>query len=284
LMNSAKTTKNEPSPKLPNETVRTVVSLWLVFHLFGIALALATDTGMGRSQLLERMKRAPFLSQYLYALWLDVGYSYPLTAGEQDGDYSIETELVYTDGHHGDRASLALPDAHGQRLERYQALARRAAPGPDMETPDSTLPSYIGGAMLRKLQDEGVKEVLFYVRRHAPLSMSDAAAADPAQRNPLAPRTFTDLAVASVTLDSLGNPQVQFRPQSARDVAPVTNPRGAPGSRRPAQQPSNPPAADAERSGGVSPNGPANADKSLPELPPMLRSGAPQRSEIERSK
>jgi hypothetical protein len=83
---------------MPGEVVRGLVSLWILFHLFGVVLALATDTGMGRSELLARTKRAPLLYQYLYGLWLDTAHSYPLTNGQYDGNYSIETEYVYADG------------------------------------------------------------------------------------------------------------------------------------------------------------------------------------------
>jgi hypothetical protein len=69
-----------------------------------------------------------------------------------------------------------------------------------------------------------VKEIVFHVRRHAALSMTDAAATVSSQRDPFNPRTYTDVFTASVTLDSRDQPQVQMR-QAARDVAPVTGPR-----------------------------------------------------------
>jgi hypothetical protein len=212
------------TPKMPGEVVRGLVSLWLIIHLLAISLALATDTGMGRSELLARVKRAPILYQYLYALWLDTDHSYRLTNGAFDGNYSIETELVYTDGHHSEPTELQPADAHGERLERYQALANRAAVGAENESPDTTLPNYLGGAILKRLKEDGVNEVIFRVRRRAPLSMTDAVSSDPGQRNPTAPRTLTNLFEASVTLNSSGEPQVQVKSQSARDVAPVTNP------------------------------------------------------------
>jgi hypothetical protein len=257
-MSTGKASKTEPSAKMPNDTVRAIVSLWLLFHLLGLALAFATDTAMGRSQLLERAKRAPIISQYLYALWLDLSYSYSLTAGEFDGDYSIEVEPVYADGHHGDRIPLVPADTQGERRERYQMLARRAAPPTDSENRDPTFPSYVGGAVLKQMQDDGVKELLFYVRRHGALNMSDAASTDPAQRDANAARTYADLLTASVTLDSLGVPQVSF-PQAARDVAPPTVPGRRPTSPGNRPPPSQPPA-----------DAPTSADK-MPELPKALR-------------
>src|SRR5262245_51273039 len=127
--------RTPPPGKMPGETVRTLVSLWLLFHFFGIALALATDTGMGRSALLGRIKRTPILDQYLYALWLDVGYSYRFTSGDFDGDPFIEANLIYADDH-TEQWSLLPEGANRERREHYQAVARRASPGTDTETPD----------------------------------------------------------------------------------------------------------------------------------------------------
>src|SRR5262249_27209025 len=111
----------------------------------------------------------------------------------------------------------------GERLERYRALARRAAARVEADEPDTTVSSSIGGAILKRWKGEGAKEVMFYARRHAPLSMIDAAASDPGQSNPFNPRTYSDLATISVSLNSLNEPQVQVK-KSALDVAPVSTP------------------------------------------------------------
>ncbi len=226
---------SQPVAPMPSETVRGLVSLWLLFHLFGIVLALATDTGMGRSELLTRVKRAPILSQYLYALWLDVGHTYSLTNGQLDGDYSIEADLIYSDGHK-DSQQLQPTDARGERLERYHALAMRSAAGTEFETPDTTVPYHVGGELLRQLKEAGVTEIVFQIRRHAPLSMADANGSDPEQRNPENPRTYSDLAAISVTLNSSDQPQVQVKSRSATDVAPVTNPSQPQLDQRPGKQ------------------------------------------------
>jgi hypothetical protein len=230
------------TPQMPGEVVRGLVSLWLLIHFFGIGLALMAGTQMGRSELLARVKRAPILNQYLYALWLDTAHAYGLTSGQTDGNYSIETELVYADGHHSESTNLQPPEAHGERLERYQMLARNAAPPIDADGPDTSLVNQLGAAILRSMKEDGVKEVIFRVLRHAPLSMADAAANDAGQRNPGAPRTISTMYTASVTLDSNGDPQVQVKSQSARDVAPVTNPATPPANRQPGSRTPMPPA------------------------------------------
>ena len=211
---------------MPGETVRGLVSLWILFHLLGVTLALATNTEMGRSQLLERIKRAPFLDQYTYALWLNVNYGNRLIGGEQDGDPSVETDLVYADGRR-ETKQLQPENACGERLEHFQALARRVTPPADIEAADSTPFAYLGGAILKQLKDEGVREVVFRVRRHAALSMTDAAATVSSQRDPFNPRTYSNLLTVSVTLNSRDEPQVQVQAQAARDVAPVTGPRSS---------------------------------------------------------
>jgi hypothetical protein len=216
---------------MPGETVRALVSLWILFHFLGVVLALGTDNSLisTRSELLGRMKRAPFLNQYIYALWLDVGHDYrfvteqPNSERQMVGDYLVDADLVYSDGHTVNMP-LIPEDAHGERRERYLALSRITANGVESESPDTSIENAVGGSLLNQLKEDGVKEVLFHVRHHIPLSMADAAASDPGQRNPNNARTKLPVLTVSVTLNSNNEPQVQVKAQSARDVAPVTNP------------------------------------------------------------
>ena len=220
----AKTDASPPPVKMPNETVRALVTLWLLFHFLGMALALATDTIMGQSQLLARIKQAPLLNQYIYQMWLDLSYGFSLTNGEQNSDYAIEVEKVYSDGHR-EPYSIQPEGARGERLEHYQQMAQVAALFPDLETPNLGVAKYLGGALLKQGQDQGVTEIIYRVRRHAPLSMQDAAASDPGQRNPKSKRTYTNLFTASVKLNSTGQPEAIRIDQAVRDVAPVTGPK-----------------------------------------------------------
>ena len=95
--------------RMPGEVARGLISRWIIVHLFGIGLAiftqneLANEPGatdeLSRSQLLHRVKQAPLLDQYLFALWLDVPYGYPLaTGGLLDADHTIELVLTDADG------------------------------------------------------------------------------------------------------------------------------------------------------------------------------------------
>src|SRR5262245_32810884 len=91
---SSENTAAPSDAKMPNETVRAIVSLWLLFHLFGIGLALTTNPNAlalpsspivdspFNSKLLVAIRSTPVLAQYMYALWLDVPHDYWLTYGD----------------------------------------------------------------------------------------------------------------------------------------------------------------------------------------------------------
>ncbi len=83
-----------------------------------------------------------------------MNYGNRLTGGEQDGDPFVEADLVYADGH---RETKTFPPegAHGERLERYQSLARRLTPPQDIEAADSTMFAYLGGAMSETIEGRG---------------------------------------------------------------------------------------------------------------------------------
>jgi hypothetical protein len=227
-----------PTGKLPNETVRALVSLWLLFHLFGVTLALTTNPNAlalpsspivdspFNSKLLAAIKSAPLLSQYMYALWLDIPHDYLLTYGDYtDADHIIQLDLVFPDGH---KQQWQIPpqDRTGEQRERYNILAKRLAVQFYSDAPDKSLLASIGQDLL---QQSGASEVQVQIRRHTPLNIDDAAASDPGQHDPNNPRTFATIYTGSVTLNSLGKGEVHDLGQAARDVAPVTGPR--PGGR-----------------------------------------------------
>ncbi len=219
---------------MPNETVRALVTLWLLFHLFGITLALTTNPNAlalpsspivdspFNSKLVSAIRSTPILSQYMYALWLDLPHDYWLTYGDfTDADHEVDLTLVYPDGHKEER-QIPPTDRWGEQRERYVALARRLADQFYSDAPDNSLLASIGQDLL---QQTGAKEIEVQVRRHSPLNIDDAAAGDPGQHDPQNPRTFTTIYNGSVTVNSLGNGEVHDLGQAARDVAPVTGPR-----------------------------------------------------------
>jgi hypothetical protein len=220
-----------PHGKMPGETVRALISLWLLFHLLGVALALSNNPTYERqSRLISAIKSTPGVDQYLHGLWLDVPYSYRFTWGQlQDADHAIEIDVIDADGNKLETRQLPPAGAHGEQAERLEALARQVSMPLYNEGNPSIFAEKIGGAILA---ETGAKEVKFRIRRHSPLSMDDVKGSDPAQRDPENARTKTDIYEASVTLNSLGEPQVQQK-LSALDAAPVTRPSAKPNNSSP---------------------------------------------------
>jgi hypothetical protein len=240
-----------PAGKMPGETVRALVTLWLLFHLFGVALALTinqnvsvlpsspTISELPTSKLIAAVKSTPILSQYMYALWLDSPHNYWLTYGDlADADHSVEMDLIFPDGHK-EQSQFPPADSWGEQRERYKMLARRLAMPVYMESTDNFLLAKIGESLL---QQTGAKEVDVQIRRHSPLAIDDAAASDPGQHDPNNPRTFATIYTGNVTLNSLGQGEVHTQGELPRDVAPVTGHRsGARNKNQPANNPPSPP-------------------------------------------
>jgi hypothetical protein len=221
---------------MPSETVRALVSLWLLFHLFGVVLALTTNPNAlalpsspivdspFNSKLQAAIKSTPILSQYMYALWLDIPHDYWLTYGDfTDADHVVELNLIFPDGHKEQR-QFPPQDSSGEQRERYSALARRLAAQFYSDAPDNSLLASIGQDLL---QQTGASEMQVQIRRHSPLNIDDAAASEPGQHDPNNPRTYTTIFNGSVTVNSLGKGEVHDLGQAARDVAPVTGPRSS---------------------------------------------------------
>jgi hypothetical protein len=233
---------------MPSETVRAVVTLWLLFHLFGVALALTTNPNAlalpsspivdspFSSKLLGAVKSTPLLSQYMYALWLDTPHNYWLSYGDYtDADHIVDLTLVFPDGH-TEQQQFPPADSHGEQRERYNMLARRLAAQFYSDAPDNSLLASIGQDLLLQ---SGAKEVRVQIRRHTPLNIDDAAASDPGQHDPYNKRTYATIFTGSITLNSLGQGEVHDLGQAARDVAPVTGPRPSGRAKSPMPPPDN---------------------------------------------
>ena len=204
---------------MPGETVRALVSLWLIFHFFCIALALAFNPNYDppTSQLTAKLRTT--FSAYLYPLWLRSPPNYAWTNGEAlDADQVLIAEWTDSSGSH----AVQFPGeaAHGEERERGAALARWSALPIYSESGDRDLLAKIGEGILKQ---SDAQEVKFRIRRHNPLTMQDAAADDPGQRDPNNSRMYAEIDAGKVTLNSNGDGEVTI-PQQALDVAPVTNP------------------------------------------------------------
>ena len=116
---------NDRESEVPSSGVRTVVSLWLVIHLFCVVVSLTTTATMSPLQL--RLRQV--LNPYTQLLNLDAnGVQWSLTdAGELDVDHYFEIEL--SDGAHAGDV-ITLPDrgwAGGQQRKRIQRIGRAVA-------------------------------------------------------------------------------------------------------------------------------------------------------------
>jgi len=203
---------------MPGEVVRGLVSLWLIFHFFCIALALALNPAIdpSTSQLVGKLMST--FSVYLYPLWLGVSQHDAWTNGEpSDADHVLVAQWTDSTGDH--KLEFPPEGSTGENRERLSVLARQAASPIYFESPNRDLLAKIGEGILKQ---SDAQEVRFRVRRHNPLTWQDAAADDPGQRDPNNARTYTELDAGTVTLNSNGEGDVHI-PQQELDVAPVTN-------------------------------------------------------------
>src|SRR5262249_9741485 len=109
---------------MPSETVRTIVTLLVLFHLFVCALAVLTSSESGAAKLVRDIKERPgFIEPYLTEFWLDRGYDYYLM-NDQNWDFHLEATVKYADGRKDE--TVILPPAElgsGERKQRFQQLA-----------------------------------------------------------------------------------------------------------------------------------------------------------------
>ncbi|HZZ29546.1 MAG TPA: hypothetical protein VFE46_16225 [Pirellulales bacterium] len=264
-----------PTAKMPNETVRALVTLFILFHLFGVALALTWNPNApallsppvvdidspNDSKLFLALKSTPVLAQYMYALCLDTPHDYWLSYGDStDDDHTVDLTLTYPDGHTEAR-QFPPADSHGEQRLRYKALVRTLAMQFYEDAPDKTLLTKISENLL---EQNGAKEVRVQIRRHQPLSMEEARADDPGLHDPNNARTFANVYAGDITLNSLGQGEVHDLGEAKRDVAPVTGPRGR-------SRLQNPPAGDSSSTdtppgppGGKSGSSSTNTNRKLP--------------------
>jgi hypothetical protein len=212
-------TPNDPAAHVP-QGVRTVVSLLLFVHMFGLGLVFFSnfEGGDWDSTLLDGMKKV--VRPYMYPLWLDRPYHYHLTYGhELDFDHYIDVALV---GHgSAEETIVRLPDDNlgvGPRRERYERLAwhfarRAAATAPDPL--NELLPLAIGAGVLKQNDAKRAQVRLF---RKAPLFLDDVLAGT--DRNTPDERVY---AADVFFLPGYDQPQMN-KIGEARDVAPVTKP------------------------------------------------------------
>lgn len=184
---------------LPSQGVRTVVSLLLVFHLFGLLVAIASNNGDLSSALQLQLRRVPLLMNYLQFLDMDLSYDFALT---QDTifniDHAVSVEVSLPDG---GSEQVNLPDDStwpGTRYRRYQNLAENMAVlsgDPDRE---ALLPRAIAASVMNR---HGVDEANITLRGHYILRPEDVYSSDLSMRDPYHERRYRTVYSAKVLRD-----------------------------------------------------------------------------------
>lgn len=216
---------------MPGDTVRTIVTLLLLIHLFVVGLAVATSSESGASQLLRAIKEQPrFIDAYLTELWLDRGYDYYLM-NDQNWDFHLEATVTYADRHK--EGPIQIPDLDlgpGERRQRYQQLAAfvanyiARAGAPEASALDGErkllLPEAIGAAFL-KTSPNAVSVSLKCIY-HRGISREELRSENPKDRDPFGPQYFTTVGDMTIVLDR-GRPTV-FENLPALEVSPLKKP------------------------------------------------------------
>lgn len=217
---------------MPSETVRTIVTLLLLFHLFVVGLAVMTSSESGAAKLVRDVKERPGFVLYLTQFWLDRGYDYYLM-NDQNWDFHLEATIKYADGR---TESVSLPPPElgaGERRQRYQQLAGFvgnyiARGGSEEATPLDTerkllLPEAIGAGLIQ--QHPGAESVALKCIYHRGISPRELQSDDPKDRNPDGPQFFVTTGDMTVFLAD-GRPVV-FENSPALEVSPVRRPSDA---------------------------------------------------------
>jgi hypothetical protein len=108
----------------PSPVAQGLVTVALAVYLLGLVLSIIGDSASGSSSLVRTIKGRLF-APWMVPAWLDLGFDYRLTYGNDDeGEYGLEVRR------HGDAkaAPVRLPGrATGERAARWRRLARSIA-------------------------------------------------------------------------------------------------------------------------------------------------------------
>jgi len=186
---------------MPSQGMRTAISFLLFLHLFALGVAVLSNPPA--SGLLQGLRRAPGVRQYLQLLHMDLSYRFHLMlVDDLDMDYFVEADLQTPEG---ERRQVVLPSPDlqpGTRYRRQERLAwqianqtllarRGASPG------DGLVPQAIATTLLA---ENGAISGVIRCRGHLLQAPDQAASLDPAVRDPYAPRFYRTVYEANVLL------------------------------------------------------------------------------------
>lgn len=185
-----------PSASLPDPLVRTVVSLFLVFHLFALGVAALSSSGndQATSPLMLGLRQIP--AWYLQLLDMDLNYKFYLTYGEIfDVDQQLQIDMTLPDG---STKQVVIPEEniwpHAREL-RYQMLAAGVAGAVGNDAIEPLLPQALAGAVMAPVQSP---RATFRCRGHFVLNMDDARSPDLTLSDPYNERRYRTLYEAQV--------------------------------------------------------------------------------------
>jgi hypothetical protein len=113
---------------LPKSEIRTTVSFLLFLHFFALAVAIVSSERA--SQLTAALAQVPGIKQYREGLLNITPYTFYFTRGTIGGELDVDHSLIATVQTKDGEKVVQLPEPGmwpGQRLHRYQTLARNVA-------------------------------------------------------------------------------------------------------------------------------------------------------------
>jgi len=219
-----------PSPGFPSQGVRTLLTLFLLFHFFAILAGIAGNFG-ARSGLRRQLRASPGIQPYLHTLGIDTGYGYGLISNTADDLDHVCQILVdppaqferLEEGAEDVRAIDLMPagtTAWGMQKRRYLMLASWLAAVQGENNEEANLVSAIAGGMLRGAKiDSGAHRFLCLVQQTQDMVGLDEI--EPELQDPNHPRWFETVYDADLIMD-----ENRWSPSKRGDRGEMTQTRG----------------------------------------------------------
>jgi hypothetical protein len=219
--------QQSPPPQLPPESVRGLVSLLLIIHLFAVGIALAAYTSASPIERRIVTTLAPYIRTFNFDLThvFPAGARLQLThAGPSDIDFTVSGMVRLPDKQTADWSLPRKGLRPAIRAQRDQYLANAIGSLMDRESDEleAILPRAISAAELRR---QNAKTGSIKVTAHFLQEPEDIGGSDVKRRNPDDAGFFRDVFEADVLLGPGG---VDLLKKAAKgEVAPLTHKPGA---------------------------------------------------------
>lgn len=193
---SRATSAPAPAASLPSTSIRTFVSLWLIFHLFALGVAAFSSSGNDQAASPLALGLRPIPARYLQLLDMDLNYKFYLTYGEVfDVDQVVELDMTLPDGTVQQRV-IPEPDVWPRlREQRYQTLAASVSGAIGNDAVEPLLPQTLAGAWMAPVH---ATKATFRARAHRVLNMENALSPDMSVADPYDARRYFTLYEAQI--------------------------------------------------------------------------------------